>query len=145
MGLFGGDSSTTGFTQIKTSAVDNRSVADADAVAVGTVGKNAAFAADGANAGHFGSLNNSTVVFQSSDKDIFSRALDTVDAIAGEGMAAILKTATDLMGQSSDAALAAVTAINTAGNDKAGALDQKTLLILGALVLGAVYFMARGK
>lgn len=71
----------------------------------------------------------------------FEFAGNAVDAVAGEGFQNLLSTMT----AQQDTALAQLDAIRTATNDKEGVLDQKTLIILGAIGLAFMYFMSRRK
>lgn len=71
----------------------------------------------------------------------FEFAGNAIDAVAGEGFQNLLTTMTSQQ----DAALAQLDAIRTATNDKEGKVDQKTMVILGAIGLAFVFFMSRRK
>jgi hypothetical protein len=71
----------------------------------------------------------------------FEFAGNAIDAVAGEGFQNLLSTMTSQQ----DTALAQLEAIRTATNDKEGVIDQKTLLIGGAIALAFVFFMSRRK
>lgn len=97
----------------------------------------------------------STVNVQSMDAGVVKAALDvvaTADATAGDGFSKLL-TLTEkmftaggqILDKTADTSLAAVSAVNSARNDAAGSIDQKTLIILGAVGLGAAYFMKKAK
>lgn len=71
----------------------------------------------------------------------FEFAGNAIDAVAGEGFQNLLSTMT----AQQDTALAQLDAIRSATNDKEGKLDQKTIIILGAIGLAFMYFMSRRK
>lgn len=116
-----------------TNNIDRRQV-----VAEGAMG----IAADGA-----------TVNIQALDAGIVNRALDAVsaaDATAGQGFNNLLALADRLfeggasvLDKTASTTLAQVAALNTASNDATGSIDQKTLVILGGVALGAAYFLGR--
>lgn len=95
---------------------------------------------------------NSSIVINSTDGAIVSRALDSVDsanAVAGDGFTQLLSAADKLFakGESlikttqdsvSDAYLKAAT-------EGKGTLDNKTIIVLAAVGAAAVYFMRKGR
>lgn len=95
---------------------------------------------------------NSSIVINSTDGAIVSRALDSVDsanAVAGDGFTQLLSAADKLFakGESlikttqdsvSDAYLKAAT-------EGKGTLDNKTIVILAAVGAAALYFMRKGR
>lgn len=116
-----------------TTNIDRRQV-----VAEGAMG----IAADGA-----------TVNIESLDAGIINKAIDAIsaaDATAGQGFNGLLTLADKLfeggasiLDKTADTTLAQVAALNTASNDASGSIDQKTLVILGGVALGAAYFLGR--
>lgn len=95
------------------------------------------------------SSDNSTVNVEALDGQIVNKALDTVaaaDATAGAGFEKLLNLADGLfkaggalVQKTSDTAMQAVGAIQTAQNDAKGSIDQKTLIILAVAGVGAAY------
>lgn len=95
----------------------------------------------------------STVNVQSMDAGVVRAALDVVaasDATNSDGYSKLLNLTEkmftaggQILGKTADASLAAVSAVNSARNDAAGSIDQKTLIILGAVGLGAAYLMGK--
>lgn len=87
------------------------------------------------------------VSVQSVDAGIVGKALDTVaqaDATNGEGFSKLLTLADkfitgagDVIQKTQDTTLAQIQAVNAAANDKAGNIDQKTIMV-GIGVAGAV-------
>lgn len=100
------------------------------------------------------STENSTVNVTTLDAGIVNKALDTVaaaDATAGEGFGKLLTLAdklfdagSTLVSNTSETAMQAVEAANTARNDAEGRIDQKTILILAAAGVAAAYAMKKG-
>lgn len=129
----GGGGKSSSSTSNKTTNIDRRQVVDTGSIGI--------------------SSDNSTVYIESTDAGIVTKALETVaaaDATAGEGFDKLLTLADRLfdaggaiLDKTSETSMAAVAAVNTARNDAQGSIDQKTLVILGAVGLGAVYFMNR--
>lgn len=100
------------------------------------------------------SSDSSTVTVEALDAGIVEKALDTVaaaDATAGAGFEKLLnladglfKAGGKLVEQTSETAMAAVGAVQTAQNDMKGAIDQKTLVILAVAGVGAAYLLKKG-
>lgn len=100
------------------------------------------------------SSDQSTVNVQALDGQIVNKALDTVaaaDAAAGEGFERLLGLAENLFSaggklveKTSDTAMAAIGAVNTAQNDSKGSVDQKTIIILAVAGVGAAYLLKKG-
>jgi len=95
------------------------------------------------------SSDSSTIYVDALDGDIVNKALDFAagaDAIAGEGFMRLLKLTErlfdaggEMLDKTSDNAMRAVEAVQTAKNDAQGSIDQKTMVILAAVGLGAAY------
>lgn len=129
----GGGSSSSSSNATTTTNIDRRQV-----VAEGAVG----LASD-----------SSTVNVTMTDDGIVKAALDVVknnDATNGAGFEKVLTlaeklfdTGSKLVDKTADTSMAAVAAVNTARNDAVGAIDQKTLIILGAVGLGAAVIFKR--
>ena len=95
------------------------------------------------------------------DSGIVSRALDTVDinnALMGQGLSSLLDNAVKMFNNTSDNALkmfntsegligqtqkSVADAYSTAQTDKAGSIDQKTMIVLAIAAAGTVYAIAR--
>lgn len=98
------------------------------------------------------SSDSSTVTVNALDSNIVQKALDTVagaDATAGQGFSQLIGLADKLFSgagnmieRTQNASLAQLETLNTASNDKAGAVDQKTLIILGGVAV-AVFAMRK--
>lgn len=94
-----------------------------------------------------------TVSVESVDGQLLGKALDVVsaaDATAGAGFNQLLSLTEkmfaaggSIMSKTADTSMAAVSAVNTARNDAQGSIDQKTLVILGAVGLGAAYLFKK--
>lgn len=101
------------------------------------------------------SSDSSTINVEALDGNIVNAALDVVksaDATAGEGFMRLLDLSEKLfqaggqiLDKTSETSMQAVQAVNSARNDADGKIDQKTLIILGAVGLGAAYVMKKGK
>lgn len=99
------------------------------------------------------SSESSTVNVEVLDADIVNNALlfaAAADATAGEGFEKLLGLTERLfdaggaiLDTTAKTSMAAVEAVNTARNDAEGDIDQKTLIILGAVGLGAAYLMKK--
>lgn len=98
------------------------------------------------------SADNSTVNVQTLDAGIVKDALDTVkasDATNGEGFEKLLDLASNLfekggalIEKTQDTTLAQIEAVNAAANDREGAIDQKTMVVLavaGATAAAAIW------
>lgn len=126
----GGKSSSKAATTTNTTAVDKRLVVDGNSVGISAEGSN--------------------VTVNTLDAGIVGKALDTVqaaDATNGEGFDKLLGLADklftqggELISNTSQATLQQVAALNTAQNDQKGAIDQKTIMVLG--IAGAVAIVA---
>lgn len=100
------------------------------------------------------SSDSSTVTVNMVDTDIVKAALDTVtaaDATNGEGFEKLLSLAGSLfdaggklIDKTQTASLAQLETINSASNDKAGVIDQKTIIVL-AIAGAAAFVMKKGK
>lgn len=100
------------------------------------------------------SSDSSTVTVNMVDADIVKAALDTVtasDATNGEGFEKLLSLAGNLfeaggklIDKTQTASLAQLETINSAANDKTGAIDQKTIIVL-AIAGAAAFVMKKGK
>lgn len=100
------------------------------------------------------SSDSSTVTVQALDGDIVKKALDTVagaDATAGQGFTQLVALADKLftgagamIDKTQTASLSQLETINTAMNDQKGAVDQKTLIIIGGVAIAA-YAMRKAK
>lgn len=121
----GGDSSSSSSNTTQTTNIDKRQVVDAGGIGV--------------------SSDSSTVTVNALDGDIVKAALDTVkaaDATAGEGFSKLL----DLAGKVFDTGANIVTkgqemtnaAYQQAATEKAGTIDNKTIMVLG--VAGAAAY-----
>jgi len=119
-------------TNTTTTTVDKRMVVDGGSLGV---------TADG-----------STITVNALDAGIVEKALDTVkasDATNGEGFSQLLDLASNLFDKggaliekTQDATLAQIDSINAAANDKQGAIDQKTMIVLavaGATAAAAIW------
>lgn len=90
-----------------------------------------------------------------SNRDGYSKLLDVVvstEAAGNEGYSKLLSLTEKLFSASgqilektADTSLAAVSAVNSARNDATGTIDQKTLVILGAVGLGAAFLFKKAK
>lgn len=99
------------------------------------------------------SSDGSNITVEALDGDIVTKALDTVkaaDATAGAGFQQLLTLADKLFtgaGQvvetTQATTLEQIKSINTAQNDSKGAIDQKTIIVLG--IAGAVAYAATRK
>lgn len=97
---------------------------------------------------------NATVNVESVDGQILGKALDVVsaaDATAGAGFNQLLSltekmfaASGSILSKTADTSMAAVSAVNTARNEAQGSIDQKTMVILGAVGLGAAYLWKKG-
>ena len=67
-----------------------------------------------------------------SGSNAFNRVIDLADKL--------FSTSSGILGKTADATLAQVSALNTAQNDDKGAIDQKTIIVLG--IAGAVALVA---
>lgn len=129
----GGKSSSSSSSTTTTNNIDRRQV-----VAEGGIG----LASDGA-----------TINVQTTDAGIVHAAIDAIkadDATNGAGFSALLGLAEklfvgagDLVTRTQDTALGQIAALNTVANDAEGRIDQKTIIIAGAIGLGALYVMKR--
>ena len=101
------------------------------------------------------SSDSSTVTVNVLDEGIVKAALDSVnnsinatsaaDATNGEGFSRLLGLADklftgagELVGKTQDTALAQIDRVNSAANDKAGSIDQKTVVVLGIAAAAAL-------
>lgn len=94
------------------------------------------------------SSDSSTVTINALDEGIVTKALDLVsasDAISGQGLTQLLQQAdkmftgtAQMIGKAQDTTLAQISQLQTAANDAKGAIDQKTMIIVGAVGLGAI-------
>lgn len=131
----GGGGSSKSSSSNTTTNIDRRQVVDNGSIGISTDG--------------------SQISVESLDGDIVKAALAVVgnaDAVAGEGFDRLLSLTEKLfeaggaiLDRTSETSLAAVEAVNTARNDAVGNIDQKTLIILGAVGLGAAYIFKKGK
>lgn len=106
-----------------------------------------------ADGGYGIASDNATVQIESVDGVILNKALDVIsasDATAGQGFNQLLSLTEKLfaaggqiLDKTADTSMAAVSAVNTARNDAQGSIDQKTLVILGAVGLGAAYMLKK--
>lgn len=95
----------------------------------------------------------STVNVEQVDAGLVKAALDVVagaDATAGDGFNRLLSltekifsTGGQVLDKTASASLAAVSAVDSARAEAAGTIDQKTLVILGAVGLGAAYLFKK--
>lgn len=100
------------------------------------------------------SSESSTVNVTTLDAGIVNKALDTIrqnDAGLGEGFTKLLglaemlfKDGSDLIESTQTASLAQLETINSAANDKTGAIDQKTIIVLG-IAGAAALVLTKGK
>lgn len=91
---------------------------------------------------------NSTINVTSLDGGIVTSALDVVkanDATNGASFSKLLDmaatmfdTAGSILGKAQETTTTQLAALNTATNDQKGAIDQKTMIIIGAVALGFV-------
>lgn len=135
MGYFtfygGGDSSSSSSNATTTTNIDKRQVVSAGAVGI-TTDSNAKI-----------NVTNNTL-----DANVIQGALDYVtstDATQGANFTALLgladkmfATGAQVIGKAQDTTLAQIGQITTAANDQKGAVDQKTLIIMGAVGLSAL-------
>ncbi|MRR51286.1 MAG: hypothetical protein EG825_10285 [Rhodocyclaceae bacterium] len=94
------------------------------------------------------SSDQSTVNVQAMDAGIVNKALDTVASADATGAASfdkvltlaekLFSTGSAVLGKTADSTLGAVAALNTAQNDAAGKVDQKTIILLGAAAVAGV-------
>lgn len=129
----GGKSSSSSTQTTTTNNIDRRQV-----VAEGGIG----LASDGA-----------TINVETIDAGIVKAALDTVkadDATNGAGFDKLLGLAErlftgagEVINKTQDTALGQIAALNTAANDATGKIDQKTLMIAGAVAVGALFVMKK--
>jgi len=129
-----GDSSSSSSSQQQTTVnnIDRRQV-----IGEGAIG----LASDGAS-----------VTINTVDTGIVNKALDTVansDAVNGAGFEKLLSLADKLftgggqiLDKTAETTMAQVAALNTAQNDAKGAIDQKTIIVLGIGVGIVVVAMA---
>lgn len=130
----GGSSSTSSAQTTTTNTTDKRQVVD-NGVGV--------------------SSDSSTVTVNVLDQGIVEAALDTVkasDAVSGEGFTKLLGLAdklftggVDIIGKTQNSALAQLDAVNSSANDKKGAIDQKTIVVLALAGAAALVLVKRGK
>jgi hypothetical protein len=129
---FGGDSSSSSSNSTTTTNVDKRQVVDAGGIGVSS------------------DQSTVSVTNNSLDAGIVNTALDVVksnDATNGASFSQLLSmadklftTSSNIIGKAQDTTLSQVGALTTLSNDQKGAVDQKTLIILGAVVAGAFAF-----
>lgn len=129
----GGKSSSSSSSTTTTNNIDRRQV-----VAEGGIG----LASDGA-----------TINVETIDAGIVKAALETVradDATNGAGFTQLLTLADKLfsgagevINKTQDTALGQIAALNTVANDAEGRIDQKTIIIGGAVALGALYILKK--
>lgn len=91
-----------------------------------------------------------TINASTSDPAVVTAALDAItasDATNGQGFTALLTLADKLFSSTGSmidktqtASLAQLETLNTAANDKAGTIDQKTIMVLGGLAVAAFAF-----
>lgn len=129
---FGGDSSSSSSNSTTTTNVDKRQVVDAGGIGVSS------------------DQSTVTVTNNALDAGIVNTALDVVktnDATQGASFSQLLtmadklfSTSANIIGKAQDTTLTQVGALTTLANDQKGAVDQKTLIIMGAIVAGAFAF-----
>lgn len=129
---FGGDSSSSSSNSTTTTNVDKRQVVDAGGIGVSS------------------DQSTVTVTNNALDAGIVNTALDVVktnDATNGASFSQLLSmadklfsTSANIIGKAQDTTLTQVGALTTLSNDQKGAVDQKTLIILGAVIAGAFAF-----
>lgn len=155
MGLLS-SSSNKSTTSSLTENIDKRVVADGGSGVV-TADKSNLFDTGGSPAftltvGHGSSKSNTNSVVNVTDGGAVRAALDfagrTVDAVAGDGFERLLTLAGDLFeGQksSNDATISAVQAAYAqADSDKAGSIDNRTMIAL-AVVAGVAIIVLKGR
>lgn len=94
------------------------------------------------------SSDSSTINITTLDAGIVQSAIDAVkagDATNGDGFARLLDLADkmfagagDIIGKAQDTTLSQIAQLNQARNDQNGKIDQKTLIIVGGIALGAL-------
>lgn len=94
------------------------------------------------------SSDSSTINVTTMDSGIVKAAIDAVkagDATNGDGFAKLLDLADkmftgagDIIGKAQDTTLSQIAQLNQARNDQNGKIDQKTLIIVGGIALGAL-------
>lgn len=136
---FGGDSSSSSSNSTTTTNVDKRQVVDAGGIGVSsdssTVSVNNSSLDAGAISAASSNVNNALDVVKANDATngaSFSQLLSMADKL--------FTTSANIIGKAQDTTLTQVGALTTLSNDQKGAVDQKTLIILGAVVAGAFAF-----